>query len=109
MDIPLLLLLSTVVWQGIDFLRELTNWTTQKSSIITQLSAWIGGVIVVLLAAHSGLFDGFLINGKSITSLDVGSQVFLGLGISSLASSAVDLKQAFDRSDSAAKPPLLKP
>lgn len=109
MDIPVLVLLTTIVWQAIDFLRELANLSTQKSSVITQATAWVGGVAVVLLAAHSGLFDTFLVNGRSLTSLDGGSQVFLGLGISSLASSAVDLKQAFDRSDSAAKPPLVKP
>ncbi len=64
MDIAPAVLLATLVWQVIDFLRELTNLPTQKSAVLTQLAAWIGGVVVVLLAAHSMLFDHFSASSK---------------------------------------------
>lgn len=107
MDIAPALLLTALVWQVIDFLRDLANLSTERSSVVTQATAWIGGVIVVVLAAHAELFDSFTVNGITLTNLDGASQVFLGLCVASLASSAVDLKQAFDGSDSSKVPPLL--
>lgn len=107
MDIAPTVLLATLIWQVIDFVRELTNLPTQRSAVVTQASAWLGGVVTVVLASHSAMFDHFSVNGLTLTQLDGGSQVFLGLVVSSLASSLVDVKQAFDGRDSSAKPPLI--
>lgn len=112
MDIAPTLLLAAVLWQVIDLMRETAGAIKASSapgrwsSPITQVTAFVGGVVVVILAAHSGLFDNFAVNGQTLTSLDGGSQVFLGLGIASFASSAVDVKSALDGSDTAKKPPL---
>lgn len=107
MDIAPLLLLTTVLWKLIDLLRLLANFDKERSAVVTMLTSIVGGVIVVVLAAHASLFDHFVVNGLTLTQLDIGSQVFLGLGIASLAGVGVDIKQAIDSSDSAAKPSLL--
>lgn len=109
MDIAPLVLLTTVLWKVIDFLRLVANFKTNRSAVVTMLAAFAGGVAVVVLAAHASLFDRFDVNGLTLTQLDVGSQIFLGLGIASLAGVGVDVKQAIDRNDTAAKPPLLGP
>lgn len=112
MDIAPALLLATLLWQVIDFLREVSgavkapSTAGRWSSPLLQLCAWVAGVVVVVLASHARLFDAFSVNGLTLTSLDGASQVFLGLCIASLASTGADFKQAFDSNDSAAKPPL---
>lgn len=109
MDIAPLLLLTTVLWKVIDFLRLVANFKTNRSAVVTMATAFVGGVFAVVLASHASLFDHFDVNGLTLTQLDVGSQIFLGLGIASLAGVGVDIKAAIDGSDSAAKPPLLPP
>jgi hypothetical protein len=100
---------SVLVWKVIDFLRMLFNITAQKSAIITQATAWIGGVVLVILAAHAQVAGGLILPGadEPLRTLDFGSQVLLGLLVASFASATVDVKQAIDRSDSAVKPGLL--
>lgn len=101
------LALATVVWQVIDFLRELAHIKENKSAVLTQATAWVGGVIVVMLAAQSDLFNGFQVGSVVLSHLNTGSQVFFGLIVSSLASTGVDIKQAIDSRDTSAKPPLV--
>lgn len=100
---------AALVWKVIDFLRLLFNITTQKSAIITQVTAWVGGVVLVIVAAHASVTGSLVLPGSDepLRTLDFASQVLLGLLISSLASGVVDLKQAFDNSDSASKPAML--
>lgn len=108
MDIAPAILLSALLWQVVDFLRELANLPSSKSSVITQLTAWAGGVGVTVLAANAtDLFQSFEVNGLALSSMNFASQLFLGLCIASVVSTGVDIKQALDGSDSAAKPPLL--
>lgn len=102
-------LFATLLWQVIDFLRELTNLRTQKSAVLTQLTAWVGGVVMVALAAHATVARGLVPPGftQQLGKLDFGSTVLIGLAVSSFASSLVDVKQAIDSKDSSTKPPLL--
>jgi hypothetical protein len=102
---------SVLVWKVIDFLRMCFNFTSQKSAIVTQATAWIGGVVLVVLAAHAGVSQALVLPGadESLRTVDFPSQILLGLLIASLASATVDVKQAIDRSDSAVKPALLSP
>lgn len=106
-----LVLFATLIWQVIDFIRELANWRTQRSAIVTQVTAWIGGVVVIALGAHAAVVSTMTLPGMSLplSKLDAGSVIVVGLMASSLASSLVDTKQAIDGRDSAAKPPLLGP
>jgi len=101
---------GALVWKVIDFLRLLFNFTAQKSAIITQATAWIGGVVLVIVAAHASVSSTLVLPGadEPLKYIDFASQVLLGLLIASFASTVVDLKQAFDGSDTAVKPPLLK-
>jgi len=102
---------TALVWKVIDFFRLLFNFRTQKSAIITQVTAWAGGVLLVVIAAHASVTSGLVLPGadESLKTIDFASQILLGLLISSLASAAVDVKQALDGSDSAAKPSLITP
>lgn len=100
---------GALVWQVIDFLRELTNFKQQRSAIVTQATAWGGGVLLVLLGAHAAATKALILPGSDIAlgKLDLGSIILVGMIVASVASTGVDLKQAFDRTDSAAKPPLI--
>ena len=103
------LIFSVLVWKVIDFLRMLFNFSTQKSGIITQATAWVGGVLLVIVAAHAGVTGNLVIPGadEPLKVLDFGSQILLGLLVASLASGVVDVKQAIDGTDSSAKPSLI--
>jgi hypothetical protein len=104
-------LFASLLWQVIDFLREVANFQSQRSAVITQVTAWVGGIVLVALAAHAKVAADLVLPGTGIAlgSLDLGSTILVGLMVSSLGSSLVDVKQAIDRSDSAAKPPLMNP
>jgi hypothetical protein len=100
---------GALVWKVIDFLRMLFNFTSQKSAIITQVTAWVGGVALVVIAAHASVSSSLVLPGadESLKTIDFASQILLGLLISSFASTVVDLKQAFDSTDTATKPSIL--
>lgn len=100
---------ATLVWQVVDFLRELTNLKVQKSAVLTQATAWAGGILVVILASHAKVSTDLVLPGMStaLGHLDGASQVLYGLMVASLGSSLVDVKQALDGNDSSAKPPLI--
>jgi hypothetical protein len=102
---------AALVWKVIDFLRMLFNFNTQKSAIITQATAWVGGVVLVIVAAHAGVTQSLVLPGTDATlrTIDFASQVLVGLLVASFASGVVDLKQALDSSDSAVKVPLIPP
>lgn len=104
-----LVLFAALVWQVIDFLRELANLRTQKSSVVTQLCAWVGGIIVVAIFCNASLTEGVVPPGVELAfgQFGFGDVILYGLLASSVASSSVDIKQAIDSKDSAAKPPLL--
>lgn len=106
-----LVLFATLVWQAVDFLRELFALPGSKSSVITQATAWVGGIVLVALAAHAKVTSDIVLPGlkTSLGRLDGSSVVLVGMLAASLASSLVDVKQAVDHNDSAAKPPLLGP
>jgi len=99
---------AALVWKVIDFLRMLANAKTQKSGIVTQATAWIGGVLLVILAAHASITQALILPGtdQALKGLDIGSLILLGLLISSVASATVDIKQAIDGSDTAVKPTI---
>ena len=102
---------SALVWKVIDFLRMLANPKTNKSGITTQLAAWVGGVVVVILGAHAEVSSSLVLPGAdtALHSIDFASQILLGLLISSFASTIVDVKQAIDNKDTSSMPPLVNP
>jgi hypothetical protein len=102
---------ATLVLQVTDFLRELANFRSNLSSVVTQATAWIAGIILVVLGAHAAVTAGLVLpgSGQALGTLDGPSQILVGLLVASLGSTVVDVKQALDGSDSAAKPPLIGP
>lgn len=102
---------AVLIWKVIDFLRMLFNFKAQRSGIVTQATAWIGGIVLVILASHSGVTSQLKLPGvdQVLSTLDFGSQILLGLLVASLASGVVDVKQAIDGTDSASKPPITGP
>lgn len=101
---------TALVWKVIDFFRLLFNFNTQRSAVITQVTAWVGGVVLVIVAAHASVTSSLVLPGadEALKTVDFASQVLLGLLIASVASAAVDIKQAIDGTDTSVKPPLLK-
>lgn len=72
----------------------------------TQVFVWLVGVGAAFLAVNSNAMASIDLNGVTLGSLDGGSTVLFGLGLSSLASFAKDTTKAIDGSDSAAEPSL---
>lgn len=100
--------LAALVWKFVDFLRLLSHFATEKSAVITQLTAWGGGIVAVELFAHSDFGKNVTIGTTTLDKYSGMTLLIIGLMASSIASAAVDYKQARDTTDSAAKPPLLK-
>lgn len=100
--------LLALVAKVTDFFRLLSNFVTEKSAVATQTLSWIGGVVAVMLFAHSDFGASVTIGDQPLNLLNGASLVIVGLMVSSAASLAVDFKQARDSTDSAAKPKLLK-
>lgn len=100
--------MGALVWKVVDFLRLVTNLPATRSSVLTQLAAWAGGLIVTFLYSESQLGD-IAIPGTALTvdRLNLASLVIVGLALGSAVGVGVDLKQAVDATDSAAKPALL--
>ena len=100
---------AVLVWKVIDFLRLLFNFKTQRSAIITQATAWVGGVLLILIASHAGVMKQLILPGsdQALGFLDFPSQILIGLLVSSFASGVVDIKQAIDNTGSSSVPPLI--
>lgn len=88
-----------------DFLKYLTNRNTNAA--VTQAVVWLGGILAVLLAGAADIANGVDLGGAPLGDLDLWSQVFIGLGLSSTGSFLYDFKKARDNTDSAYTPNLL--
>lgn len=89
----------------VDFLRYAR--AADLNGVLTQLSSWIAGVVVVLLAAQTDWAAGINIGDKNLHTLGFWSLVFYGLSAGSGASIAKDGLKAVDNSNSAAIPTLV--
>lgn len=101
--------LVALVWKFIDFLRNVTSIGQPESrkNVITQLCAWVAGLIAVFLYGESQLGDGVTVGPTTLDHADGATKIIIGLMVASLASSAVDFKKAFDNTDSSKQPPLV--
>lgn len=104
-----IVLFATLIWQVVDFVREVAGGQASRSSLVTQLSAWVVGILAVWIGGQAEVTEGLAFPGVDATlgSLDGPSIILVGLLASSLASSLVDIKQAIDGRDTAAKPALI--
>lgn len=76
---------------------------------LTQVLVWIAGIAVVLLLRESDFAGTFTLGTMTLDHANTATAILAGLGLGSTAMLTNDLKKAVDRSDSAAKPDLVKP
>jgi len=95
----------------IDFFRYLAAYprTRDLNGIVTQLVAWIAGVVVLLLVANTSWAPNIVIGGFALSKLGFWSLVFYGMATASGASLTNDLRKALDNHQSAAVPTLVGP
>lgn len=107
MSLTPLVAVGTLVFTVVNFLSYLRsrNW----NGALTQLVAWVAGVVGIVLAAHSQYASQITFGTQKLSGASWWTQVFLGLIATSLLSTFNELKKAIDRTDSAKKAPLLAP
>ena len=91
----------------INFLRHLRG--RDLAGAATVASAWVAGIVAVMLAAQTDFASGIEVGDRTLEGLNVWSQVFVGLSAASIASFVVDVKKAVDNTDTAVKPSLFPP
>lgn len=77
------------------------------NGIVTTLSVWVAGVLVILLVGETDFADGVDIAGRTLAEYNLWSKVFIGLTISSVAQFANDIRGAIDNTVTTAKPHLV--
>ena len=97
--------LSAFVWKLVDFAKFLRAW--DPNAVVTQVAAWVAGVLAVWAVAASDLADQAAAFGFDLVDLGAGAKVLAGVAVGSVASVVFDLKQALDQRDSAATPRLV--
>jgi hypothetical protein len=107
MSLTPLVAVGTLVFTVVNFLTYLRsrNW----NGVLTQLIAWVAGVVGIVIAAHSQYGSQITFGTQKLSSTNGWTQVFLGLIATSLLSTFNELKKAIDNKDSAKKAPLLPP
>ena len=103
-DLTEIIALGSVTFTLVNFLRFAlaTDW----SSMISQLLAWLAGILSSIVVAHTDLGDLIGFGATPISQLSVFSQILLGLAAASSISLVYQFKQAIDKNDSAVVPSL---
>lgn len=96
--------MAVLVFAVINFLKYVRTGDTNGA--LTQLTVWVAGVVVVMLAAQTDFATGIVIGDLTLSAMNFWSLLFIGLTVSSLASFGVEVKKALDGSDNAVKPNL---
>jgi len=108
-EIALLAGLAFAINKTVSVIKAAAN--KDLNAAITQLVVWIVGFIAIALAAHAQLTENLVVPGLStpLGLLDWPSLVLVAWILGGTGSFAFDFKKAFDSSDNAAEPSLLKP
>lgn len=77
------------------------------NGVVTTLSVWLAGVVVVFLVAQTDFADGIVIANQPLSVYNAWSLLFIGLSISTIAQFANDVRGAIDNGDSTVKPDLV--
>lgn len=85
--VPVLVLLATVK-KAVDF--TFYAKAGDYRAVITQLVAWVAGVLMVALAAHSAWANGIVFGDQRLAGLNLASQILAGIALGSTASLAHD-------------------
>lgn len=100
-----LVVLGAFVKKAVDFVRNLRG--RDMSAVLTQLLAWVSGVVVVWLAAHVDFASAVEVANISLDQMGLWTQAALGVLLGSGASVFQDALKSVDNSQSEAKPKLL--
>lgn len=73
----------------------------------TQVVAWLAGVLVTVLAANSDFGGAIAVNGATLGTLNIWSQMLVGVNLASAAGVGWDVIKAVDNTNSAIIPNLL--
>jgi hypothetical protein len=87
-DFVPILVLAALVKKLVDFVRAAK--AGDHNGIVTQLVAWVGGILVVMLAAHTAWADGIDFGDTTLGDMNLASQILAGLALASSASLAAD-------------------
>jgi len=99
--------LAALTLTFVDFLKNLTPPDHNYNAAITQLVAWVAGLVATLLYGASQLGDTITIGNTTLDHADTATKVIVGLSIASIASTFVKLTKSIDSSDSNKQPPLI--
>jgi hypothetical protein len=101
-----LVAVGTLVFTFVNFLTYLfsKNW----NGVLTQLIAWAAGVAGIFIASATQYASQVKFGSQTLSGMNPGTKIFLGLIATSLLSTVNEIKKAIDSNDSAKKAPLLK-
>jgi len=99
--------MGSIVFCLINLLKNLTN--KNWNPVVTQLIAWVAGVVVVMLFAQTDWAETLTFGDRSLASLNGSSLFVIGLMASSILGVVNEVKKALDDHDSAVQPPLIPP
>lgn len=102
---PELLVLGAFVKKAVDFVRNLRG--RDMNAVLTQLLAWVSGIVVVWLAAHVDFASAVEVANVQLDQMSLWTQAALGVLLGSGASIGQDLLKAVDNTQSEAKPKLV--
>lgn len=97
--------MAALTLKAIDLLRYLR--AADVNGVLTQLCAWIAGVVIVVLVAQTDWANGIPVGDMNLASLNIWSLIFYGMAAGSAASVTKDALKAVDNSNSAAIPTLM--
>jgi hypothetical protein len=103
---PELFLLGAFAKKIVDFVRQLRG--KDVSAVLTQLLAWVSGIVVVFLASHIDFASAIEVANVSLDQMSTWTQVVLGLVAGSLGSLSKDALKALDRFQTEAAPKLVE-
>jgi hypothetical protein len=106
MDFVPVLAMLTLVIAIINLVKYVK--TKNTNGIVTTLSVWAAGVIVVLLVGQTDFAAGIVIAERPMSDYNTWSLIFIGLSLAGMAQFANEIKVAIDRNDTAAKPPMVE-
>lgn len=102
---PELLLLAAMAKKVVDFVRQLRGRDT--SAVLTQLFAWLSGVLVVFLAANVDFASAIEVANVQLDQMSLWAQTVLGFVVGSVGSVGKDLLKSLDNSQTEAAPKLV--
>lgn len=98
--------LAALVLTAVNFVKYLR--ARQWDAVVKQAIAWVAGIALVVIAAHSDFGASLPIMDRSLDQFNWASQVLIGLSLASLGGAFNELKSALDNTDTAAKPPIVR-